>query len=494
MQELLGDQVALLARGDRELLDLLGDAPLLVERELHGLDEIREIDLGAFHGRDPDLVVGVEKVLHHHHGVVALLDRLAVEVRGELRQRLRVVVDGDRDVLLRGAELVGDLLVEGVGEPGHRGDSNAGGGPVESPPANRTPRPSSSSIPRRRSASRRAPSTGLRLLRDPLLLETRRSKYDRPIAGIPETLKGRSFTRVSDWSPEELLLALDLADELKVERARRRELRILPGRTVGLIFRKPSTRTRISSEVGIAELGGMALYVPAADLQLARGESTRDTALVLSRFLSAVLIRTFEQAEVDEFAEHASIPVVNGLTDTSHPLQALADAMTIRERFGTLAGTRVTYLGDGNNVCHSLLRIGARTGMRVVAACPDGYLPDPTIVASCREDAVASGGSIDVVSDPLEGVRDAQVLYTDVWTSMGQETERERRLRDLDAFRIDADKLALASPEAMAMHCLPAHVGEEIAEDVLYGERSLVWDQAENRLHAYKSVLALTVR
>ncbi len=450
--------------------------------------------MGRLHGRDPDLLVGVEEVLHHHHRVVALLDRLAVEVRGELRQRLRVVVDGDRDVLLRGAELVGDLLVEGVGEPGHRGDSNAGGGPVEPPPANRTPRPSSSSTPRRRRASRRAPSDEASPPPRSASRRDGRSKYDRPIAGIPETLKGRSFTRVSDWSPEELLLALDLADDLKVERARRRELRILPGRTVGLIFRKPSTRTRISSEVGIAELGGMALYVPAADLQLARGESTRDTALVLSRFLSAVLIRTFEQAEVDEFAEHASIPVVNGLTDTSHPLQALADAMTIRERFGTLAGTRVTYLGDGNNVCHSLLRIGARTGMRVVAACPDGYLPDPAIVASCREDAAASGGSIDVVTDPLEGVRDAQVLYTDVWTSMGQEAERERRLRDLDAFRIDADKLALASPEAMAMHCLPAHVGEEIAEDVLYGERSLVWDQAENRLHAYKSVLALTVR
>ena len=314
------------------------------------------------------------------------------------------------------------------------------------------------------------------------------------MAGIPETLKGRSFTRVSDWSPNELRTALDLADELKVERSRRRELRILPGRTVGLIFRKPSTRTRISSEVGIAELGGMALYVPSADLQLSRGESTRDTAIVLSRFLSAILIRTFDQAEVDEFAEHATIPIVNGLTDTSHPLQALADAMTIRERFGTLEGIRVAYLGDGNNVCHSLMRIAARTGMRYVAGCPDAYLPDPAIVSSCREDAAASGGSIDVVTDPREAVRDTQVLYTDVWTSMGQEGERDRRLRDLDAYRLDAEKLALAAPDAMAMHCLPAHVGEEITEDVLYGDRSLVWDQAENRLHVYKAVLALTVR
>jgi ornithine carbamoyltransferase len=314
------------------------------------------------------------------------------------------------------------------------------------------------------------------------------------MAGIPEALKGRSFTRVADWSPDELRLTLDLADELKVERARRRELRILPGRTVGLIFRKPSTRTRISSEVGITELGGMALYVPAADLQLSRGESTRDTALVLSRFLSAILIRTFDQAEVDEFAEHATIPIVNGLTDASHPLQALADAMTIRERFGTLEGVRVAYLGDGNNVCHSLMRIAARTGMSLVAACPDGYLPDPEIVASCRDDAATSGGSVEVVTDAGEAVSDAHVLYTDVWTSMGQEAERERRLRDLDPYRLDAAKLALAAPGAIALHCLPAHVGEEITADVLYGDRSLVWDQAENRLHVYKAVLALTVR
>jgi ornithine carbamoyltransferase len=271
-------------------------------------------------------------------------------------------------------------------------------------------------------------------------------------------------------------------------------LRILPGRTVGLIFRKPSTRTRISSEVGIAELGGMALYVPAADLQLARGESTRDTALVLSRFLSAILIRTFDQAEVEEFAEHATIPIVNGLTDLAHPLQALADAMTIRERFGSLDGVRVAYLGDGNNVCHSLMRIAARTGMHFVAACPDGYRPDAAITASCHDDASASGGRVEVVSDPGEAVSGAHVLYTDVWTSMGQEGQHDRRLRDLAPYRLDARKLELAGADAVAMHCLPAHVGEEITADVLYGDRSLVWDQAENRLHVYKAVLALTVR
>ena len=195
------------------------------------------------------------------------------------------------------------------------------------------------------------------------------------MAGIPETLKGRSYTRVSDWSRDELALALDLADELKQERLRRKELRVLPGRTIGMIFHKPSTRTRVAFEVGIAELGGMALYLPAADLQLARGESYRDTALVLSRFVSALLIRTFDQAEVDTFAEHASIPVLNGLTDLAHPLQALADAMTIRERLGGLEGVRLTYLGDGNNVCHSLMRLAARFGMHFTAACPVGYEP-----------------------------------------------------------------------------------------------------------------------
>ena len=314
------------------------------------------------------------------------------------------------------------------------------------------------------------------------------------MAGIPDDLKGRSYTRVSDWSREELELALDLADELKQERARRKELRVLPGRTLGMIFHKPSTRTRVAFEVGIAELGGMALYLPAADLQLARGESYRDTALVLSRFVSALLIRTFDQAEVDTFAEHASIPVINGLTDLAHPLQALADAMTIRERHGRLEGIRLTYLGDGNNVCHSLMRLAARFGMHFTAACPTGYEPSPVVVAAALEDAAASGGSVRLTSDPLEGSDAADVLYTDVWTSMGQEEERGQRLLDLERFSLDGELLSVASREAVAMHCLPAHVGEEISEDVLYGPRSLVWDQAENRLHTQKAVMALVIR
>jgi ornithine carbamoyltransferase len=314
------------------------------------------------------------------------------------------------------------------------------------------------------------------------------------MAGIPDTLKGRSFTRVAAWSREELELALDVADELKVERARRKELRVLPGRTVALIFHKPSTRTRISSEVGIAELGGMAMYVPAADLQLSRGESSRDTALVLSRFVSAILIRTFAQEEVEEFARHASVPVINGLTDATHPLQALADAMTIRQRFGGLEGVRIGYLGDGNNVCHSLMRICARFGAHLVVASPPGYEPATDEAEAARADAALSGGSIEVVGDPREAANGANVLYTDVWVSMGQDAEEESRLRDFEPYRLDAAMLALADRDAVAMHDLPAHVGDEITADVLYGPQSLVWEQAENRLHTQKAVMALVIR
>ena len=314
------------------------------------------------------------------------------------------------------------------------------------------------------------------------------------MAGVPAGLKGRSFTRIAAWSRDELATLLDLADELKAERARRPELRVLPGRTIGLIFHKPSTRTRVAFEVGIAELGGMALFLPAGELQLARGESFRDTALVLSRFLSALMIRTFEQEEVEEFAEHASIPVINGLTDETHPLQALADAMTLRERFSDLHGLRVAYVGDGNNVCHSLMRIAARFGADFVAATPHGYEPNLEFVASAAEDAQANGGSVTLVTDPRDAAEGAHALYTDVWVSMGQDDDRARRLHDLEPYRIDDGLLGLADREAVAMHCLPAHVGEEISADVLYGPRCLAWEQAENRLHTQKALMALVIR
>jgi ornithine carbamoyltransferase len=314
------------------------------------------------------------------------------------------------------------------------------------------------------------------------------------MAGVPDTLKGRSFTRVGAWSREELATLLDLADELKAERVRRRELRVLPGRTIGLIFHKPSTRTRVAFEVGIAELGGMALFLPAAELQLARGESYRDTALVLSRFLSALMIRTYDQAEVEEFAEHASIPVINGLTDEAHPLQALADAMTLRERFGDVGGIRLAYVGDGNNCCASLMRIAGRLGMEFVAATPLGYEPNPDFVAAATEDARSNGGNVEIVTDPHDAVRGAQAVYTDVWTSMGREEERERRLRDFEPYRVDGRLLDLAAQDAVVLHCLPAHVGEEITANVLYGPKCLAWEQAENRLHTQKALMALVIR
>ena len=303
---------------------------------------------------------------------------------------------------------------------------------------------------------------------------------------VPEHLKGRHFTRVTDWSSEELTGLLDLADALKRAKERGEPHHLLPGRTLGMIFQKPSTRTRVSFEVGIAQLGGVGLYLAAGDLQLGRGETIRDTATVLSRYLDAIMIRTFAQADVDELAANADVPVINGLTDATHPCQALADAMTIRERLGRLEGVRVAYLGDGNNVLHSLAAICNRLGMSIVAATPEGYEPD---AAEAKR-----AGEIELVRDPREAATGADVLYTDVWTSMGQEAEREQRLRDLAGYTVDDALVEAAGPEAIVLHCLPAHYGEEIAEDVLYGPQSAVWDEAENRLHAQKALLALVVR
>ncbi len=306
-------------------------------------------------------------------------------------------------------------------------------------------------------------------------------------------LKGRDFTSIGPWSRGDLEQVLDLADELKAARAAGEPTDVLPGRTVGLIFQKPSTRTRVSFEVGVAELGSTALYLAASDLQLGRGEPIRDTAYVLSRYLDAIMIRTFAQADVDAFAEHASIPVVNGLTDEEHPCQALADLMTIRERFGRLDGLRVAYVGDGNNVCVSLMHGCARFGVRFAAATPGDYQPPGAAVEEARVAAAETGGSVDVVPEAAEAAAGAHAVYADVWTSMGQEAEQSARTHAFRAYAITPQLLELASPDAIVLHCLPAHVGEEIDEEVLYGPRSAVWDQAENRLHAQKALLALIV-
>ena len=319
--------------------------------------------------------------------------------------------------------------------------------------------------------------------------------YDpAPVREVPRHLQGRDFTRVGEWTGAELSAVLDLADRLKEARARHEEHRLLPGRALGMIFQKPSTRTRVSFEVAIAQLGGFGLYLAAGELQLGRGETIRDTANVLSRYLDAIVIRTFAQADVDELAAHASIPVINGLTDSAHPCQALADLMTVRERLGRLNGVRLAYVGDGNNVCASLMVASGKLGVHFVAATPPGYEPSGEALEIARAAAAETGGSVELTRDAREAARDAEVLYTDVWTSMGQEVERERRLRDLADYRIDGDLVALAARDAIVLHCLPAHYGEEITEDVLYGPRSAVWDEAENRLHTEKALLALVVR
>ena len=304
-----------------------------------------------------------------------------------------------------------------------------------------------------------------------------------------ESLKGRDFLRVADWSAEELLAVLDLADRLKDERKRYVDEPLLPGRSVGLFLEKPSLRTRVSFELAVEQLGAHAVYLTGPEIGLGSREAPRDVAYVLSRYLDAIVIRTFAQAIVEEIAEHAYIPVVNGLTDDTHPCQALADAMTIRERLGRFDGVRVAWLGDGNNVCASLMAICAKLGMDFVAATPPGYEPSSIAIEAAR----SAGGSPSLVEDPREALAGADVLCTDVWTSMGQEDERERRKRDLAAHRIDAAAVDAAAPDAIVLHCLPAHIGEEITEDVLYGPRCAAWDQAENRLHTEKALLALIV-
>ena len=311
---------------------------------------------------------------------------------------------------------------------------------------------------------------------------------------ISAQLKGRDFLRVNDWDADELVQVLDLADRLKARQRERVEHRHLEGRSLGMIFQKPSTRTRVSFEVGMFQLGGTALYLAAGDLQLGRGETIKDTGAVLSRYLDGIMIRTFAQADVNQLAAAADIPVINGLTDDFHPCQALADVMTIRERLGSFDGVRVAYLGDGNNVCHSLMVACAKLGMDFVAATPEGYEPSNEIVGWAKAAANVSGSSIELTNGPRDAAEGADVLYTDVWTSMGQDEERERRLADLAGFGIDDALVQLGSERVIVLHCLPAHYGEEITEEVLYGPRSAIWDQAENRLHAQKALMALVIR
>ncbi len=264
----------------------------------------------------------------------------------------------------------------------------------------------------------------------------------------------------------------------------------LRGKSLGMIFEKSSTRTRVSFEVGMTQLGGHALFLSPDDLQLGRGETIADTARVLSRYVDGIMYRAYRNENMRELAHYATVPVINGLDDKEHPCQIIADLLTIQERKGDLTGLKLAYVGDGNNVCNSLLLGCAILGMRIAVATPKGYEPETTIVEEAGRIAKGSGGRIEVVHEPGEAVRGADVVYTDVWVSMGMEKEREERERTFRPYQINAQLTAMAKPDAIVMHCLPAHRGLEITDDVIDGPQSVVFDQAENRLHAQKAILA----
>ena len=297
----------------------------------------------------------------------------------------------------------------------------------------------------------------------------------------------RDFLSIDDVTPEELHHLLELA--AKVKQSPGDHAARLAGMSVALIFEKPSTRTRVSFEVGVASLGGHPLALSSSELQLGRGESIEDTGRVLSRYCEAIVLRTFGQERLEALAAGATVPVVNSLSDYEHPCQILADLLTVIEHKGDPTGRTMAYLGDGNNVAHSLLLGGAKVGMHVRVATPTGFEPIPQVVERAGEIASEAGGSIVVGNDAQAAVRGADVLYTDVWASMGQEREHDERVLVFTPFRIDADKLSLAADDAIVMHCLPAHRGEEITAEVMDGPHSVVWDQAENRLHTQKALL-----
>lgn len=298
----------------------------------------------------------------------------------------------------------------------------------------------------------------------------------------------RDLVRIADWSSPELGEALDLAQHLKREhRSGTSHRDVLPGKTLAMIFQKPSLRTRVSFEVGMTQLGGHALYLGPEDIKLGKRETTEDIALNLSRYIDGIMARVFGHDVVEELARFATVPVINGLSDLHHPCQALGDMLTILEHKRTLDGLTLAFIGDGNNVVHSLIEASAKLGLHFRIACPAGHEPKSEIVQAARRE----GGAVEIVHDPKEAARGADVLYTDVWASMGQEEEAALRRKRFRGFTVDLDLVALANKGCLVMHCLPAHYGEEITYDASRGENSVLFDQAENRLHAQKAVLAL---
>ncbi|MDR3270500.1 MAG: ornithine carbamoyltransferase [Peptococcaceae bacterium] len=303
--------------------------------------------------------------------------------------------------------------------------------------------------------------------------------------------QGRDFLTFQDYTQEELLYFIEVGRALKAEKKAGIPHPHLAGKTLGMIFTKSSTRTRVSFEVGMWQLGGHALFLSNRDIQLGRGETVGDTARTLSRMVDGVMIRTYSHDEVLELAEYCSVPVINGLTDLHHPCQVLGDLMTVQEYKGRIAGLKMTFIGDGgNNMAHSLL-YATKLGMRVTIASPPGYQPLAEVVATAEAYAEENGGSVTIVDDPLEGAAGADVLYTDVWASMGMEEEAAKRQRDFAGYQINGETLKAAAPDSIVLHCLPAHRGEEITDEVLDGPHSVVFEEAENRLHIEKAIMAL---
>lgn len=300
----------------------------------------------------------------------------------------------------------------------------------------------------------------------------------------------KHLLKLLDLSKEEILSILDLADQLKYENKHNIPHKHLEGKTLGMIFQKSSTRTRVSFETGMYQLGGYALFLSAKDMQIGRGEPIQDTARVLSRYLDGIMIRTFEQKEVEDLAEYGSIPVINGLTDFYHPCQVLADLMTIREKFGSYNGLKMCYIGDGNNMANSLIVGGLKVGMDVSVASPKGYEPAAEVLEFAKE----YGDKFTLVTDPLEAAKDADVVITDTWASMGQEKEKEERQRVFAGYQVNEDLMKVAHAGAMVQHCLPAYRGQEITEETFEKHADEIFEEAENRLHAQKAVLVTLMK
>jgi ornithine carbamoyltransferase len=306
-------------------------------------------------------------------------------------------------------------------------------------------------------------------------------------------MKGKSLASLNDLTKEEIEQILKTSDLLKLQVYRGQEHPLLKGKTLAMIFEKPSTRTRVSFEVGMWQLGGYALYLGAGDLQLGRGETIADTAQVLSRYVNGIMARVFAHQTILDLVKYSRVPVINGLSDYSHPCQGLADLFTVYEKKGKLSGLKLAYVGDGNNVAHSLIYGCSKVGMTLVLGCPKGYEPDSQVVARGKEEAKRTGCEVIVTNDPKEAVKGADVIYTDVWASMGKEKEKEERVKIMKPYQVNRDLVRLAKEDYIFMHCLPAHRGEEVTNEVADSRNSVIFDQAENRMHTQKALMALTM-